>query len=732
MKPGLAGTAALAAALPAVLAGQEPQATPAPATFGVSTAAVVLDVVVKDKKGHAVRDLGGADFEVYEDGVRQQIQSFQVVSREPASASSPGPAPVAPASPRPPEATVPARPTPGFVALVFDRLSPEARSLAGKAALAYLGPGLQLDERVGVFVVDLSLHTLQDYTDDGPLVRRAVERAAARSSTAFASQREALRGIAERQSALDTPSSPAAGASGGGPGAGQAAQAAASAEAAVAPERALLDIESRMRQTFEALERDQQGYATTNGLMAVVDALRLVPGRKTVVFFSEGIAIPPAVEAQFRSVINSANRANVSIYTMDAAGLRVESNTAETRRELDTAARQRLRQLGTGRDDTSKAMMKDLERNEDMLRLDPEGGLGRLAAETGGFLIANTNDLGAGFRRIDEDMRFHYVLAYVPSNESYDGRFRQLAVKVARPGVVVQSRQGYYAVRSAGPVPVLAYEAPALALLDRAPLPSDIPLRAGALSFPEAGRPGLAPVLVEVPGRAVTYAPDADKKTWHADLVVVARIKDEAQQVVQKMSQHYLLGAPAEQVESARKGDVLFYREADLKPGRYTVEAVAYDAGSGQAGVRASALEVPAAGPASLRMSSLAIVKRAERVPESERKAATPLYYGDALIYPNLGEPLLKSAAKEVAFFFTVYTAGGVPPPTTASVEVLMSGRSLGRATAGLPAPDATGRIQHVGALPLQAFGAGTYELKVSVSDGRSTATRSAAFKVEG
>src|SRR6266545_5871158 len=70
-------------AVPVVAAG--PQAAPAVPrrpeevpTFGVGTAAVTLDVVVRDKKGRAVRDLKASDFEVYEDGVRQTVDSFRL------------------------------------------------------------------------------------------------------------------------------------------------------------------------------------------------------------------------------------------------------------------------------------------------------------------------------------------------------------------------------------------------------------------------------------------------------------------------------------------------------------------------------------------------------------------------------------------------------------------------------------------------------------------------------
>ena len=56
--------------------------------------------------------------------------------------------------------------------------------------------------------------------------------------------------------------------------------------------------------------------------------------------FSEGIAIPPAVQRLFLGVIDAANRANVSIYTMDAAGLRGESEQAKIRDQVN-AGRQR-------------------------------------------------------------------------------------------------------------------------------------------------------------------------------------------------------------------------------------------------------------------------------------------------------------------------------------------------------------------------------------------------------
>jgi hypothetical protein len=453
-----------------------------------------------------------------------------------------------------------------------------------------------------------------------------------------------------------------------------------------------------------------------------------------VVFFSEGLAIPSNVQAQFRSVIHSANRANVSVYAMDAAGLRAQSMSEETRREMQQANERRRRELESGRDDAEAGpATRGLERNEDLLRLHPESGLGQLANETGGFLIRDTNDAASAFRQIEEDMRFHYLLGYSPSNENYDGRFRAISVKLKRPGLQVQTRQGYYAIRAAESTPLKSFEAPALALLDHKTRPHDFPLQATALSFPATNRPGLAPVLVRVPGSTITYAPDkqdkSGKKTHRADLAVVVRVRNEAGQEVDRLSQQYLLSAPEASLEAARRGDILFYREADLGPGRYTLDAIAYDAVAQRASVRTLGLEVGPAEEGRPRLSSIVLVASAERVPKGEEQPDSPLYYGETVIYPNMGDPFRKATSPALGFFFTVYGVKGDAHPR-ATIEVLKGDQPAGKVVAELPAADANGRIQYAGALPLQSFPPGTYRLKVTAMAGTGFDSRQAPFTV--
>ena len=732
---------ALGPALGAWGGPQVPPASPEIPTFGVGTSAVTLDVVVRDKKGNAVRDLRASDFEVFEDGVRQRVESFQAFGRPLDRSAATAPKPAAPspvtavAAPVAPDPAPSSETRPQLIAFVFDRLSADARNTAHKAALAYLDNGHVQGDIVGVFAIDLALRTIQPFTTEASLIRVALDRAASQANTAFSGDRERTRDLVDTVTAGQATADGASGAAPSGPGAGTSGAAIGAAAAAGALAQAVGQIQVGMLRNFEALERDQQGYASTNGLMAVVSGLKNMPGRKTVVFFSEGLAISSNVQAQFRSIIHSANRANVSVYAMDAGGLRAHGMNDETRKEMMQAAQRRIRQTETGRDDASDGIMsRALERNEALLRLNPEGPLAQLANETGGFLIHDTNDAASAFHRIEEDMRFHYLLAYSPSNESFDGKFRTISVKVSRPGVQVQTRQGYFAVRAVESAPLRSYEAPALAQLDAGTRPHAFPLETVALSFPTAKQPGLVPVLVRVPGSAVTYQLDkqdkSGKKMHLADLVVVARVKNEAGHEVDRLSQHYALSAAADKLEAARRGDVLFYRLADLPPGRYTVEAVAYDAQSQKGSVTTAALEVPASQEGRARLSSVVLVGRAEKVTPAEAQSNSPLIYGDTQIYPNMGEPFRKSTSSAVGFFFTLYGVKDAVPPAQAMIEVFRGGEGAGRVTASLPAPDATGRIQYAGALPLQSFPVGAYTLKVTATTGSGVDTRQAAFTV--
>jgi len=677
---------------------------------------VLIDAVIKDKKGRAIKDLAATDFEIYEDGVRQQVESFRLVTRGAEAEGDSGDKSKKPRQePGTASANLPVEGVPA-VALVFDRLSPDGRARARDAALSYIGKEQSASDFIGVFAVDLSLHVLQPFTTNRQLVRAAIENASSQSSSSFASNSEEVRRLSERQAVLERAADSTSGTD--------------ARDATAIAEQSLNQMSMQILETFERMERDQQGYATTNGLLAVVNSMRRIEGRKAIIFLSEGIAIPPNVQQFFRSVISNANRANVSVYTVDAAGLRAQSSLDETRNEVQAIATRRQRQVASGLEDRSgQPMSRVLERNEDVLMLNPESGLGQLADQTGGFLVSKTNDPGARLRQVNDDLHTYYVLSYVPKNQSYDGRFRQIDLKLHRSGVEVQMRKGYYAINSIDASPVLAYEASALAALNNPNRPSSFPLYADGFNFPAAEKPDLVSVIVEVPPGVVTYVRDSGK-LYRTDFSIVALIRDGSRRVVRKLSNQYALSEPADQIEKAKRGEILFYREAGLPPGKYTIDVAAVDAIANKSSVISGSFEVASGDTAKLRMSSLAILKRAEQIPPDQSKS-NPFKYGEVLVYPNLGEELHKATDKQLAFFLTAYAARGKTAAPRLTIEVKQQGSTLSRALVVLPPPDNTGRIQYASALSIEKLPPGDYELTATVSDGASSATRSKKFRLQ-
>jgi VWFA-related protein len=604
-------------------------------------------------------------------------------------------------------------------ALVFDRLTPEARRLAVAAAQNYVGAKPEAAGYIGIFGVDLSLMPVAPFTRNTRVLKAALDRMATRATSTFnsAEAREKAASLEQAASAAaqsTTAAEASAGASGSavGTGAGGAM---------------LAQMQANMIRGFDALERDEAGYSTTNGLFAIIEGMRRLPGRKSIILFSEGIALPVAVQRLFAGVIDAANRANVSIYTMDAAGLRAESEQAKIRDQVNKAGAGGGGILAGGRTGGG-ALTQSLENNEDVLRQDPRNSLSALARDTGGVAFDNTNDLRQGFERVESDLRNYYLVGYTSTNDTLDGRFRTIDVKVSRPGVTVAARRGYFAVRDPGGAPVNTWEAPALGALESKPVPNAFPMRAAALLFPERARPGLVPVIVDVKTSPLSFTPAPDGRSYASDFAVLVRFLDQENRVVKKVSQHYEVRGPIANLERARQGEVLFYREPELPPGVYTMEAIVYDNPSGQASVRLATVEVPKIDVSRLRASSLILTGRAERLTEKDRRLDNPLLVGDILLYPNLGEPVSKKA-KEAGFFLTIYPAAG-GAAVQSVLELLDNGKPLAQIPLPLAAADAQGRIQQTGRLPIDQLTPGTYELRVVLQQGSIRLTRSALLRI--
>ena len=688
-------------------------------TEGVT--AVLVDVVVRDRRGQPVRDLTESDFELLEDGVPQKISSFAPVAAVSATgAGSAGPPlPAAAASAEAAPAPSPAAPAPMVTALVFHGLSPDSRHRALQAAQTYVGDKEETANYIGVFGLDLTLAPLVPFTRNGLAVRQALARIASGGGPGLNSPEQQRQASEAQQQATNANQAIAtATAAGGANTANTVANEAAAAQMAT--------MSADMVQGFNRMDRDQQGYIATDALFAIVNTLRRLPGRKSVVLFSEGLAVPPAVHRLFLGVIDAASRANVSIYTIDAAGLRTDSDQSRIRDLVNGAALRGIETSYSG--GGGDAFTRGLETNEDNLRGDPQAVLGQLARDTGGLLFSSTNNLGAAFERIESDMRNYYLIGYTPLNPAYDGRFRGIQVKVKRDGVTIAARKGYFAVRNPGTLPINPLEAPALAALDQKPVPNAFPVRAGALLFPERGRPGLVPVLVEVNTAPLTFQPAPDGKTFTSNFVVLVRFLDRENQVLRKVSQHYEIRGELAQMERARQGNVMFYRESELPAGTYSMETVVHDAPSGKASVRYSTVEVPRYGEDTLRVSSLVVVKRGETAGQKNGAANTPLLVNGVALTPNLGEPVSRTA-KEVPFYFAVYPARTERGPDVL-IELLQNGKAAVQLPMPVPPADGNGRIQQLGRLPIEQLAPGTYELRAVVKQGDQQVARSVMIRI--
>src|SRR5262249_50747859 len=151
---------------------------------------------------------------------------------------------------------------------------------------------------------------------------------------------------------------------------------------------------------------------------------------------------------------------------------------------------------------------------------------------------------------------------------------------------------------------------------------------------------------------SLQFTVDANRATYSAQTAVVVRIRDADGHQVQTLSQQYLLTGDAKDVEAAKKGEILFYREPDLPPGVYSIESIVFDAAANRAGARTATRPVPPPPPSALGMSSLVLISGTEEGREGRLPAGSPLAVGRMLLYPNLGEPIVNAASRELPFYF--------------------------------------------------------------------------------
>ena len=451
--------------------GRSQEPPPAP-VFPARADLVLLDLVVRDKAGRLVDDLRADEVQVREDGKPCAVRSFRLVQAESGgTAAVPATGPVALPAAKPEAET--ARPAPtgdglvSVVALVFDQLGSEAASNARAAALQLPDRSFPKGSVFAVFKVGQGLAVLQSFTEDRALLPAAIEKATTGADQARDPARRAGFDNATEE-ALSL--------------ARQAQAAARNKE----PDARLRAMEAQMLLFSDSVTREGQGQASLQPLLAIARALSLVQGRKSLLYFSEGLTVPPSGRGPLP--VDGEH-----CQPVERVGLRVRRAGAA----CPLAHRKRRSWPSTWPARPPSPIRSAApcptrpcppwgstpsEMSRDALRLNRQGVLRDLAESTGGFLVAETNDLRPGLERVVADLRAYYEVGYVPPTPKADGRWRAISVKVSRPGVVVRTRRGYYALPPGAPV-VLPYELALAEALAASAMPHDVEHRAATLRF---------------------------------------------------------------------------------------------------------------------------------------------------------------------------------------------------------------------------------------------------------
>ena len=741
-------------AVPLALPAQAPEVT-----FRSTTSEVLLDFVARDKTGRVIRNLRPDELQVFENGVPQKLRHFEFVdgrSMAPAAATS---SPAAPSSgtgigPVQMAAGSPAAsPTLNqlrdisVVSLVIADLDPRGRKLTLDAMHDFLKNQLDRNTYIGVFSLGLpGIRFIQPYTNDAAKISAAVEKVTSSAlnqqlsvanqfivpdtspGSAASSSMDPLTG-----SPTGPGSDPANGASNGGAGGGggSAAAGAASANAAAAsgPGAAIASfMETRWVNEMHDVYTDSVHYLAP--LRALVQSQADIPGRKVVLLFGAGLPVHADTVELLQSVISTANRSNVTIYAVDTRGVTPRNDLDNARRLLQNAAsasmRQQLAKLSGGdqRVTPLEAIANDVA--EASMHADTTGNMAQLAEGTGGALLPASLDMRDPLRRAMEDVRTHYELTYSPTDPSNNGTFRKIEVKVARKGVTVFARSGYYALPALNGEQIYPFELATLKAINTKPVLHQFEFHATALQF----RPG--PVKTQLD--FVFQAPTRDLTVVKANpwakvhVCVTALIRDEQGQIVDKISKDIPYEVPIAKTDELERGVVSFTAPFLLSPGHYTLETAAIDRQSLKASVKRSALIVT--DDNGLSMSDVSLARRVDPV-QGQVTSFDPLESQGKKVTPELSYRVAPDTAGNVELFAVAYPPSPIDAPVDATVEIWRNGQLMMQSPASVVSENAIGAAPIMASLSAAKWPAGDYVARVSFAYKGQTVSKAVPFTLQ-
>jgi VWFA-related protein len=664
---------------------------------------VNIEVMVKDRKGQYIKDLKAEDFTVFENGVQQKVTFF-----EPPLGT--GEQTVQSSTPRTTNAA-----QRNIISLVLDGQTTDSANLkqVREGILKYIREQIAETDIVALFAIAGELRLLVPFTQDKAKLISAVEQAYSISGASKGfEQRDIAENMAKQAGVIQR--------SGAASSDSITTQAAGSAAAQAM-------IAARVLQQFIKLRSAlslQQSRPILASLAAICEAQRAVPGKKTLVLFSQGFVTPTTLDWQVQSAIDIANRANVAIYVIDSAGLTAEAPQSGGPAPLSpldsvsamTNQEQRIRAVG-GETVFDYARQEGPNRGYDILY--------RISGDTGGQFIKNTNDIAKGLNRIDQEIRARYTLAYQSTDPNFDGGFRKLKVEVNRVGAQVSSRNGYFALAHDEFVSFSPEEKRLLATVTGQSVDKSLPLFMELPPFRFQEGRYLIPLSIEVPTSAVKFDRKGDRQLLQLDVLGVIRGRED--RVLSRLGGNFNVGLTAEQYQAIQNSNIFYRQDIELAPGTYSIDLIVRDKLSGKMTGRRERLVLPAAG-SDFSTSGIVLSRHVELAPKTLAKGGVVV---SSDVLNQGGVQIRPSPAREfhptdnLIIFFELYNAQASAETGRPRVRVVVTLMKKGERTGAKPVAyeltetqnEPTPHLTFSKYISLEGLPAGEYTAKIEARD---------------
>jgi VWFA-related protein len=558
---------------------QKPTQTPKPADdddiVKISTSLIQVDVTVTDKSGKIISDLKPEDFEIYENGKKQEITNFSFISagsRTEQVAVNPNDktdAPVPPSKVRPEQVR-------RTIALVVDdlTLSFESTHFVRRALRNFVEKQMEDGDLVAIIRTGAGIGALQQFTTDKRQLYAAIEKVKWNPLGSGG-----IGAFAPIGSTLQT-------------------QSVDSDEENSDEEQ--IDAQADLNEFRESLF----ATGTLGAINFIVRGMKDLPGRKSVMLLSDGFSIFTQNSSGFRDsnrviepllqLIDLANRSSVVIYTLDARGLVVTGITAaDNVSELST-------------EQIQKAI---LERSDKLFNT--QEGLNYLARQTGGIPFINNNDISGGIRKVLDDQSY-YLIGYQPDEEIFDPakrRFNKLEIKVKRNGANVRYRSGFFGItdeKVQRPTNLTPAQQITSALISPFGV-SDISLNLNTVFRADAKYNSSISSFLHINTKNLKFSdePNGDKK---AVFDILAISFGDNGVPVDEISKTYTITLTEEIYKKILdKGFTYFFSFPVKKPGAYQMRVAIRDHGSEKLGSASQFIEVPKLKKKRLTISGIAL-----------------------------------------------------------------------------------------------------------------------------